>query len=511
MAVNNPQDSRTRPAGYAALIRMFGIAAPPNWHESMVAEGGMHGVLVAGDVVRETYTSRYWPGDELGDHLEFALKYDGVNLAVLALVFAAAGAPRITACIKSKPTGKYSRRIWYLYELITGDRLPLDDIKKCGYVDLLDPSVYFTAVPATRVRRQCVNDNLPGDGRFCPLVRRTEAIQRFIATDFPSQCRRAAAGYSPALLKRALGYLYTKETRSSFAIEHVKPEANRTEMFIALLQHAERDNFCQKPQLVELQNRIVDPRFAARDYRRIQNYVGESVGKGRQQIHFVCPKPDDLPDLMAGLIAAHDRMEAAEFNPVIHAAAIAWGFVFLHPFEDGNGRVHRFLIHNILARRKYIPDGLMLPVSAAMLREPNAYDASLEMFSKPLLPLVQYTLDETGRMEVHGDTAVWYRFIDMTPQVEALFVFIDQTIETDLVAELNFLVKYDHARQAIGAIVDMPDRLTDLFIRFCLQNHGRLSAAKQSGHFAFLTDDEIRHMEQAVQAAGLNGDSASEP
>ena len=44
------------------------------------------------------------------------------------------------------------------------------------------------------------------------------------------------------LLKRALAYLYTKESKSSFEIEHIKPSANRTERFVALL----RDR-CDKP------------------------------------------------------------------------------------------------------------------------------------------------------------------------------------------------------------------------------------------------------------------------
>ncbi len=47
----------------------------------------------------------------------------------------------------------------------------------------------------------------------------------------------------------------------------------------------------------------------------------------------------------------------------------------------------------------------------------------------------------------------------------------------------------------------MPDRQIDLFIRFCLQNNGRISARKRSSHFGFLSDEEIASLEQAVQPA----------
>ena len=124
---------------------------------------------------------------------------------------------------------------------------------------------------------------------------------------------------------------------------------------MALLRLAEREDFCRKPRLIELQNRIVDTRFRDADYRSTQNYVGETVARGNERIHFVSPNPKDLGALMEGLIAAHDRMTAGGAHAVIHAAAIAYGFVFLHPFEDGNGRIHRFLIHNLLARRGFTP------------------------------------------------------------------------------------------------------------------------------------------------------------
>ena len=104
----------------------------------------------------------------------------------------------------------------------------------------------------------------------------------------------------------------------------------------------------------------------------------------------------------------------------------------MHPFEDGNGRIHRFLIHNILSRRGFTPKGIMFPVSAAMLKEPAKYDASLEAFSRPLMTFIDYVLDERGRLTVRNETADYYRYIDMTAQAEALFDFIRQTVETEL-------------------------------------------------------------------------------
>lgn len=405
------------------------------------------------------------------------------------------------AYVRSKPTGKYARRVWFLYEFLTGKPLPLDDLKRGNYIDLLEPDEYYTVTPVRQVRRQRINDNLLGESRFCPTVRRTPTLREFEAADLAGRCRRVVEGFSPELLKRALGYLYTKETKSSFEIEHIAPSSTRTERFVALLQTAEREDFCRRTQLLEVQNRIVDARFRDPDYRSNQNYVGETVAWQREQIHFACPKPEDLADLMDGLIASHQRMNAGNVHAVVQAAAISYGFVFLHPFADGNGRIHRFLIHNILARRGFTPKGVMFPVSASMLKRSAEYDASLEAFSRQVMPLVEYALDEEGQMTVHNDTAPLYRYMDMTVQVEALFRCIDETIDTELASELSFLAAYDQTRKAVQEIVDMPDRLIDLFIRFCLQNNGRLSARKRARHFSFLTAEEIAMLEEAVRSA----------
>ncbi len=501
MTENNQDKSTDRLAGYAALIDRYDLDVIPNWHRSLVTTSGIHRIDSSGGVIKEVYPPKYWPGDTLGDHLEFAIKYDGTNLVILASLFPEVVEEDILEYVRSKPTGKYARRLWFLYEFLTGQTLPLDDLKRGNYIDLLETDEYYTITSVRPVRRQRINDNLLGDQRFCPTVRRTDTLRDFETADLPKRCRQVVSAYSPELLKRALSYLYTKETKSSFEIEHIKPTSTRTERFVVLLQLAEQEDFCAKTQLIELQNRIVDPRFRDSDYRVNQNYVGETIAWQKEKIHFACPKSDDLADLMEGLIVAHKRMDASDVSAVIHATAIAYGFVFLHPFKDGNGRIHRFLIHNIFARRGFTPKGVMFPISASMLKNPADYDESLEAFSRQLMPLVEYSLDEEGRMTINNDTATWYRYIDMTPQAEALFRFIDQTIDTELSSELAFLANYDETKRTIQEIVDMPDRNIDLFIRFCLQNNGRLSVRKRASHFDFLSDGEIARMEQAVLSA----------
>jgi hypothetical protein len=492
-----------RPAGYAFLLEKLGIVGIPNWHRSLVSTTGMYFSKIQDGYIDEVFRSQYWPGDTIGDHLEFALKYDGINLALLARIFEKVGSDALIEYIKTKPTGKYARRIWFFYEFLTENQLPIDDMTTGNYVDALETNDYFTVQNGERSPRHRIVNNLLGPRSFCPVVRKTEKLLELDSAVLQKRCEEIVTAYPPQLLRRALSYLYKKETKSSFEIEQVKSNASRTEKFIASLELAEQEDFCEKNRLIELQNRIVDPRFADNDYRVTQNYVGQTVGYQKELIHYVCPKPEDLPSLMEGLLACHDRMKTGGIPPVIHAAVIAYGFVFLHPFEDGNGRIHRFLIHNILALQQMVPRGLMFPISAVMLKSPEEYDGSLEAFSKPLLQVIDYQLDEMGSMTVEGESAPWYSSMDMTAQAEALSEFVRRTIEEELVQELDFLANYDATKKAIQDIIDMPDRLIDLFIQLCLQGNGKLSARKRASHFDFLTDEELDAMERSVKDSYL--------
>ena len=491
--------SEIRPAGYAWLLSRFGLTAMPNPHSSSVAATGGRQQEVQGDRVKDIYSLQYWPGEKIGDHLEFALKYDGVSLSSLKVIFDAVAEDELIDYIKSKPMGKYARRIWFFYEFLTGRRLPIDDLSRGNYLEALEPDAYYTLPRGGKSQRHRVINNLLGPREFCPIVRKTEKLGEMDQTDFRERCEKIVEPYPPQLLRRALSYLYNKETKSSFEIENIKPDASRTQKFIASLEMARRQDFCDKQSLIALQNRIVDPRFMNEGYRTVQSYVGQTISYQRELIHYVCPKPEDIPDLMQGLLTSHRLMMTGGISAIVHAAVIAYGFVFIHPFEDGNGRLHRFLIHNIVSLQGMVPKGLMFPVSAAMLNSREGYNDSLEAFSRPLNRLAEYSLDKLAQMTVHDDTAHWYRYIDMTAQAEALYDFVIQTIERELVKELRFLADYDRTKKAIQGVIDMPDRLIDLFIRICLENNGRLSANKRKSHFDFLSDDELFSMENIIR------------
>ena len=110
------------------------------------------------------------------DHLNFAIKYEGVNLEVLKAFFGKVPREEITQEVLSKPTGRYCRRIWFLYEFLTGEQLPLEDVKTGPFVPLLDSDKQF-ALPlesSERARRQRIVNGAPdktGFREFCGQIK----------------------------------------------------------------------------------------------------------------------------------------------------------------------------------------------------------------------------------------------------------------------------------------------------------------------------------------------------
>lgn len=490
-------NSRTMSVGLHALIEQLDLKIRRPFVRSIIAAGTRKTRITASEIL-EQYPKPYQPAEGLAGNLRFALRYEPVDLGVYHAAFARIPKSDIESWIQSEPNGTFARRAWYLYEYLTGTTLDVEDLTSGPYADLLDTKIHIVG-PANRIRRQRVFDNLIGNKQYCPLVRRSEKIEVGIAKKLTERARALVAAVDPAVLKLAVHYLFTKETKSSFAIEGEEPGKDRTERFVASLMRADKFDPTSKPSLVELQNSIVDARYAQKDWRDIQVYIGETLPDYSQQIHFVCPKPGDVSSLMEGWMTMVGRLFPPDsgVHPVCAAAAAGFGFVFVHPFIDGNGRIHRFLVHNVLSKTGFTPPGMVFPVSAAMLRDMVRYDQALEFFSEAIAPFVDYSLDAEQKMTVTNETAALYRFFDATPQAEYLFDCIEETIGRDLNQNLNFLKFFDAAMKAVMGVVDMPNQRAALLIRLIHQNKGKLSKAKRD-FFSELSDEEIRRIESAV-------------
>jgi hypothetical protein len=485
-----------RPAGYQWLKEHFKLPHQLT-HSSYLGTKDALEMTAQGNL-EQVYGPKYTPAEDTPlAHIEFGLKYDDLNLDLLYYVFSNLDPRAIEAYIERTPKGRYARTIGFLYEWLTGKQLIQSATVTANYIDLLDPDKNYTG-QAVKNPRWKINDNSLGISTYCPIVRRKKELDRLLQVDVTTMLKQLQEQYHDDVFRRAAQFLYGKETRSSFAIEKEKPSPDRAEKFIALLKQAgtrSTENVLRKDELTALQNTIVDPRYAAKGPRDFQNYVGESM-MGRERFHYICPPPDLVSSLMNGLMLV--AANTAGLPAQIRAAIVSFGFVFIHPFEDGNGRLHRFLIHQVVARDGLVPQGVIIPVSAHMLRNMQDYDRTLEKYSEPLMQRIRYTKKDNEELVITNPEEVlgYFRYPDLTDQVVYLADTISETMKEDLPEELEFLVRYDEARSAIQEIVDMPDKKLESMLEFLHQNGGIFPKRRREA-FAELTDEEISRMQQA--------------
>jgi hypothetical protein len=487
---------RATPAGYAALIDAYDLLVP--LPRTVSATGEHHRVKnVAG---WRMLTPRHAPSPDLEGHLTFALKYEGLDLAVLKRLFAAVDPDDIESIVCSKPTGSYARRIWFLYEWLLGRRLDLPDAEKGNFEPVVDPEQQWT-IPGETSARHRVRNNLPGTPAFCPLVFRTPALKEFAAMDLAQRAQEAVARVPKDVLARAAAFLLLKDSRSTYAIEGERPPHDRIQRWGRAIGEAGKRSI-ELDELLRLQALVIgDARFVRLGLREEGGFIGEHDRESRAAIpDHISARPEDLGPLIEGL-AGFDRGAARGLDAVIAAAVLAFGFVYIHPFVDGNGRIHRYLIHHVLAQRGFSPAGVVFPVSAAILERIEDYRTVLESYSQRLLPVIDWRPTADGNVSVQNDTGDFYRFFDATPHAEFLYACVRKTIEDDLPREIEFLARYDRFRRRLDDIVDMPDRTIDLLFRFLHQNGGRLSKRARQQEFSRFTDAEVANVEEAYCAS----------
>ena len=342
-----------------------------------------------------------------------------------------------------------------------GEQLDLPNAGKGTYVPAVDPRKQW-AIEGENSPRHRVKNNLPGTPAFCPLIFRTERLDEFIEMNLPARAQAVVANVPRDLLARAAAFLLLNDSKSSYAIEGERAPQDRIQRWGRAIREAGRQPM-DLEELLRLQKIVIgDTRFVRLGLRKEGGFVGEHDRRTRMPLpDHISGRPDDIPSLMAGMIS-FDRGPSQKLDAVFAAAVLAFGFIYIHPFEDGNGRIHRYLIHHVLTRRGINPPGVVFPVSAAILERIDEYRRILEGYSRRLLPVIKWKPTEDGNVDVLNNTVDFYRYFDATPHVEFLYACVRKTIEEDLPNETEFIRRYDEFSDRVGNIVDMPDRIVDL-------------------------------------------------
>lgn len=474
------------------LIEQFGLQLIGDLpvHSSI----GTRRTTTGTDIRHETYLEVMRPADTPAAHLQFHLRHEVPHLELLSRLFAKSGPAFVQEWINSEPTGQYSRRAAFLYEWLTEDPLTPPERLGGNYVDALDDAKQVTASAHAVLKnsRWRVNDNMAGTRHFCPTLIKTPTYATAEGLDVKQLFMGLTEEFGEELLLRAAAWMTLRESKSSFIIEREGDRVSRIQRFADVMgrRTGEGEAPLTDEASAELQREILGDvtTLAQFGFRKSPVFVGESVNH-HEVVHYVAPVQDDVPAMMEGLRAFMERTRGQ--SPVMRSAVAAFGYVYIHPMADGNGRVHRFLINDVLRRDGVIPAPVILPVSAVITddtAERRAYARVLDLVSAPLMRNIRelYSFAQTrttypdgvvSNFEFQGcDTArpLW-RYMDLTGHVQYMSKIIERTVTEQMREESKYLRSHAVARSALKEIIEMPDQQADRLLRSIEQNNGVLS------------------------------------
>lgn len=465
----------------------------------------------------ETYPAHYRPDASLSGHLTFAFKHEGVDLDFLSRLFAVTGPDPVAQWVQEEPTGAYARRCGFLYEWLTDSTLAGVGDAGGNYVDLLSPAQYLTASESDKVRRWRINNNLPGHRAFCPMV----DLRRHGGVD-PAALRAEidsmVAQFGIDRIERAVNWLTIKESKASFAIESEAHEVDRIRRLArAMVAHCGKlESPLTDEGMLVIQQAIMGDKMAGikLGVRRSPVFVGHTNTVYEPVIDYLAPPHEIVAELMEGLRVFELRTRGR--SPLLRAAALSFGLVYIHPLSDGNGRLSRFLINDILLRDGFLPPQVILPVSAVISENAvrrAAYDAALERLSRPLMATLNskckfgqaQRYDDGVESNLHvsdwGRGVSTWRYADLTFQSEYLVDVIRHSIQHGLKDEAVYLLRYDKALDRLKELIEGRDEDYAAIIRAIVENK-RVSGKLRKTYPVVFGDEGLgRRVERAVLGA----------
>jgi hypothetical protein len=478
--------------GYGAIIDYLDLEVPIPSRLALISE--KHRQYQTPEWL--VFTPRHRPLDLLYSHLTFALKYEGINLLVFKKLFEKIENAVIKSMVIKEPLSQYSRKIWFLYEWLMQKALNIPDLKAGNYVPLIDEKLQYAVSKGINSSRHRILNNLPGTINFCPLIYKTHKLENYIAEDLSGKITRIIRGVHKDILLRTSAFLLLKDSKASFNIEGEIPSHTRASRWGKVIGEAGTKQLSIE-ELVRLQKIVIESkRFTKMGIRTEGGFVGvHDRNSGEPIPDHISAKWQDLEILIDGLLETSALLEKSKFNPVFSATVIAFGFVFIHPLIDGNGRIHRYLIHHLLARMGFAPQGIIFPVSAAILERIDDYRKVLESYSHPILDFIEWSETEDHNVHVLNETSDYYRYFDATLLAEFLYECVERTIDNIIPEEVGYLQKYDVMKAWLDNNFEMPDKLVATLIRFLEQNNGILSKRAKEKEFKDLTSNEINRIE----------------
>ena len=479
--------------GGAWLVARYGIhLVMPLAVRSRI--GGRRTTQVADGIKTETFVEGMRPGANLRGHLTFHLKHEVLHLEMLSRVFDLVDTDELVAWIDDEPSGQYARRAGFMFEWLTGRQLEVRTPISGPYVDVLDDRKLVAASADRSVpnRRWRVRDNLPGSPAFCPIIRKTGDFDQAAAVDIQRLLNELALEFGEDVLMRSAVWMTLRESKSSFAIEGEADQSDRIQRFADVLARRTGQGALPLDQasLALLQSEILGRRTTLQQFgiRQSPVFVGEVV-RYQEVVHYVAPPSSDMHAMLEGLAVFWERTQGQ--SAVMRSAVVAFGFVYIHPLADGNGRVHRFLINDALRRDGVVKEPMILPVSSLInsdSSERRAYDRILDAISRPLMGAVTGRYEFAATQTTHPDgirsnfvfkgddivRPVW-RYLDLTRHVVYLADVLARTVREEMREESRYMRSHAQARTAIKDIAEMPDMQIDRVIRSVEAHQGKLS------------------------------------
>lgn len=454
------------------------------------------------------FPSKYLPDDNLDiteikalyRQLVFALKYEGINLLIFSQLVGHYSEQELTDLVSIEPEGQYSRRIWFLIEWLLGKELTKKKkLTKRSYVPLIDEKLQY-AISGEKSSRQLIINNLPGTIDFCPLIRKTDKLENLILKNYAKQKGDYLESLHKDILQRASAFLLLKDSKASFTIEGESPKSKRAARWGQAIGQAGTIEI-SKEEILRLQQIVIEnDRFIEMGLRKKGGFIGEHDRITGDPIpDHISARWEDLDRLIDGWVETYKKISRSDLDPVLAASAIAFGFVFIHPFVDGNGRIHRYLIHHVLAKMRFSQQGMIFPVSASILNHINDYRVILESYSRPLLNFINWEETTDHNIRVINETIDYYRYCDLTKQAEFLYDCVKDTIENIIPAEVTYLTHYDEFKKIIDDEYEMPDSKVALLVRSLEQNKGKLSKNMREKEFEDLKDSEVANIEHLFE------------